>query len=83
MIKDLIAKLVIPKNTPYCYTPKKQIKPSKKYPYGGYKVKHCPFHCYRFNKEYNCRVEYCNYLKDFLSMQDDVKDCCINDDLGD
>lgn len=83
MIKNLIAKFVIPKNTPYCYIPKKPIKPSKKYPNGGYKVKHCPFHCYRFNKEYNCRMEYCNYLKDFLSIQDDVKDCCINDDWGD
>lgn len=83
MIKNLIAKLVIPKNTPYCYTPKKLIKPSKKYSYGGYKVKRCPFHCYKFNKEYNCRMEYCKYLKDFLLIQDDVKDCCINDEIGD
>lgn len=71
MIK-IIAKLIIPKNTPYCYTP-------IEFAENGYKVKHCPFHKYKFNKEYNCKMEYCNYLKDFLSIQDDVKDCGIND----
>ena len=71
MIK-IIGKLIIPKNTPYCYTP-------IKFTENGYKVKHCPFHCKKVNKEYNCKMEYCRYLKDFLSVQDDVKDCGIND----
>ncbi|MEI3530101.1 MAG: hypothetical protein V8Q75_03375 [Bacilli bacterium] len=80
MIKQLIAKLLIPKNTPYCYIPKKPIKPSKKYPYGGYKVKRCPFWCWKFDKETDCKQQYCKYIKDFLSIQDAVKDCGVNDD---
>lgn len=59
---------------------KKPIKPSEKYPYGGYKIKHCPFQCYKFNKECSCKQEYCRYIKDFLIVQDDVKDCGINEE---
>ena len=75
MIK-FIAKLIIPKHTPYCYTPIKFTK-------NGYKVRMCPFHCEKVNSEYNCKMEYCKYLKEFLSVQDAVKDCCINDEIGD
>lgn len=80
MIKQFILKLFIPKHTSYCYIPRKPIKPSNKYLYGGFKVKHCPFHCYKFNKEYGYRMEYCRYIKNYLSIQDDVKDCGVNDD---
>ncbi len=79
-MKDKIAKLLIPKNTSYCYTPKKPIKPSKKYPYGGYKVKTCPFFKLKYNKDYGYYEQYCTYLHDFLSIQDQVKDCGVNDD---
>lgn len=80
MIKQFIAKLLIPKNTPYCYISKKTIKPSKKYPYGGYKIKHCPFLCMKYDEEMGYKQEYCEYLKEFLSIQDEVKDCGVNDD---
>lgn len=75
MIRDKIAKLKIPKNTPYCYTPKKPLKGNI-----GYKVKPCPYIKYKYNVEYGEKMEYCTYLKEFLSIQDMVKDCGINDE---
>lgn len=69
----LLAKLFIPKNTPYCHH---SFKPNKKY---GMSAKPCRYWCYKYNKEYNCKMEYCKYLKDYLSIQDQVKDCGINE----
>ena len=80
-LKFLLDKLLVPKHTPYCYTPKNPIKPSKKYPCGGYKIKRCPFWCIKYNSEWTCKAEYCKYIKDFLSIQDQVKDCGINDEF--
>lgn len=74
MLKDIIAKVRIPKNTPYCYTPIKPLKNGIEY-----KVKACPYLKWKYNKEIGCKEEYCTYLKDFLSIQDSVKDCGVND----
>lgn len=76
---ELLAKLFIPKNTPYCHH---SFKSNKKY---GMSAKSCRYFTYKYNKEYDCKMEYCKYLKDFLSIQDQVKDCGINEDyeLGD
>lgn len=79
-LKDFVARKRIPKDTPYCYTPKKAIKPCKKYPYGGFKTKVCPYFKMKYCKEYHCLLEYCTYIKSFLSVQDQVKDCGVNDD---
>lgn len=72
--KELIAKIRIPKDTPYCYTP---IKPLEN---GGYRVKPCPYFKIKYNSEWGCNAEYCKYIKDYLSIQDSVKDCGINDE---
>ena len=72
-IKELYASLFIPKNTPYCHH---SFKPNKKY---GMSAKHCKYLCYKYNEEYNCEMEYCKYLKEFLDIQDQVKDCGVND----
>ena len=71
----LLAKLFIPKNTPYCHH---SFKPNKKY---GMSAKPCRYFTYKYNKEYDCKMEYCKYLKDYLSIQDQVKDCGINEDF--
>jgi hypothetical protein len=73
-IKDLIAKIRIPKNTCYCYTPKRPLKNKP-----GYRVKPCPYFKFKYNEEWGEKAEYCTYLKDFLTIQDSVKDCGIND----
>lgn len=73
-LKNIIAKIIIPKNTCYCYTPKKPLKNGM-----GYRVKNCPYFKWKYNKEWGYKAEYCKYLKDFLSIQDSVKDCGIND----
>ena len=70
----ILAKFFIPKNTSYCHH---NFKYNKKY---GMSAKPCKYWRYKFNKEYNCKMEYCKYLKDFLSIQDQVKDCGINED---
>lgn len=73
-LKEKWASLFIPKNTPYCYKPKKPLKNGI-----GYRVKPCPYFKWKYNEEYNEKMEYCTYLKDFLSIQDSVKDCGLND----
>lgn len=71
-IKELWASLFIPKNTLYCH---------HKFKYNnhlGFSAKPCKYWCYKYNKEYDCKMEYCKYLKEFLDIQDQVKDCEIN-----
>lgn len=68
MIK-FIRKLFIPKNTPYCHH---DFKKSKKY---GICAKPCKNLCMKYDKEYGYKREYCKYLKKFLEIQDEVKDC--------
>lgn len=68
-----IRKLFIPKNTPYCHH---NFKPHKKY---GISAKPCRNWCRKYNKEYNCEMEYCKYLKNFLFIQDQVKDCEVSE----
>lgn len=65
-IKDKIASLFIPKDTPYCHHKFKKDK------YNNIYAKPCHYFCRRNN------MEYCKYLKDYLSIQDQVKDCDIN-----
>jgi hypothetical protein len=61
------ASLFIPKNSSYCHH---HFKKSKKY---GYCAKPCRYWCYKNG------LEYCKLLKDELSVQDQVKDCGINE----
>lgn len=70
---EILAKLFIPKNTPYCHH---SFKPNKKY---DMSAKPCRYFTYKYNKEWGCKAQYCKYLKDFLSIQDQVKDCGINE----
>lgn len=70
-VKENIASLFIPKNSHYCHH---SFKPNKKY---GYCAKPCIFWCYKNG------MEYCRLLKKELSIQDQVKDCCINDEWSD
>ena len=72
MIKEKWASLFIPKNSPYCHHKFKKNKL-------GISAKPCKYFDYKYNEEYQCNMEYCKYLKDFLSIQDQVKDCGIND----
>ena len=66
-IKELWVSLFIPKNSPYCHH---RFKKNEKY---GYCAKPCRYWCYKN------RLEYCKYLKQELSIQDQVKDCGINE----
>ena len=66
-IKEKWASLFIPKNTPYCHH---SFKPNKKY---GISAKPCKYFTIKNN------MEYCKLLKDYLFIQDQVKDCGIND----
>lgn len=70
-MKEKIASLMIPKNTPYCHH---RFKRDKK---GRVSAKPCKFWCYKNG------MEYCKYLKQELSIQDQVKDCGINCDWSD
>jgi hypothetical protein len=69
VIDKKIAKELIPKNTPYCYDEKGT----------------CPFFSYRKATKENPSIygydysEWCGYLKKYLSIQDQCKDCGIND----
>ena len=67
-MKELIVSMFIPKNTPYCHH---RFKNNKKY---GRCAKSCIF-WFRKNG-----IEYCKYLKQELSIQDQIKDCGINED---
>ena len=73
-LKEKWASLFIPKNTPYCHH---RFKPSKKY---GMSAKPCIYWCMKYDKVYGCKREYCRYLKGYLYIQDQVKDCGINED---
>ena len=68
MIK-FIRKMFIPRNIPYCHH---RFKQSKKY---GICAKPCRNWTMKYNKDYDCKMEYCEYLKSFLDVQDQVKDC--------
>lgn len=72
MIK-FIRRLFIPKNTPYCHH---RFKLTKKY---GWCAKPCRNWTTKYNKELKCEMEYCKYLKDFLDIQDQVKDCGVRE----
>ena len=67
-LKELIASMFIPKNTPYCHH---RFKNNRKY---GRCAKPCIFWCRKNG------LEYCKYLKQELSIQDQIKDCGINED---
>ena len=75
-IKEKWASLFIPKNTPYCHHKFKLYRESKNM--ATYMAKPCKYFDYKYNKEYGCEMEYCKLLKDFLEIQDQVKDCGIN-----
>ena len=73
VLKEKWASLFIPKNSPYCHH---KFKKNRKY---GYSAKPCRYFCYKYNKEDGEYEEYCKYLKDYLYIQDQVKDCGINE----
>ena len=90
MIKDKIAKLIIPKHTCYCYTLRKGKNNTKSW-LNGYKVKSCPY-WKQLNKkdEYGNKICYCKYLKQESEYQDPfnliwdmVKECGLNDEWDD
>ena len=68
MIKKLIAKILIPKKTLYCHY---------KFKYDKKRDCYCAKPCV-FLKDKN-GWEYCKLLKKELTIQDQVKDCGIND----
>lgn len=72
-IKDKIASLFIPKNTPYCHH---KFKKNKKY---GYSAKVCKYWTTKYDEEFKYDREYCKYMKCFLSLDDQIKDCGINE----
>ncbi len=74
-IKEIWASLFIPKNTPYCHH---KFKKSKKY---GTCAKPCRYWEIIYTSD-NKPVEYCKLLNQILDIQDQVKDCGINDVFG-
>lgn len=79
-IKEKWASLFIPKHSPYCHHSFEPNKKLSKIDSLAVSAKPCKYLKWKYNKEYDCHMEYCKYLKDFLSIQDQVKDCGINDD---
>lgn len=73
-IKEKWASRFIPKNTPYCH------HRFKKNEAGNFYAMPCKYWCLKYNKKYDDVMEYCKLLKDYLSIQDQVKDCGINED---
>lgn len=72
-IKEKWASLFIPKNTPYCHH---RFKANKKH---GICAKSCRYWTYK--KLYSGEeLEYCKLLKQVLDIQDQVKDCGINEE---
>lgn len=69
MIRKLIAKILIPRKTLYCHH---RFKFNKK------KNIYCSKPCIYWKDDGGW--EYCKYLKKELSIQDQVKDCGINED---
>ncbi len=65
-IKEKLSSVFIPKNSSYCHHNFKVTK-------FGYCAKPCIFWCCKNG------IEYCKLLKKELSIQDQVKDCGIND----
>lgn len=74
-IKEIYASLFIPKNTPYCHH---KFKKNKKY---GTYAKPCRYWKIIYTSD-NKPVEYCKLINQILDIQDQVKDCGINDDFG-
>lgn len=72
-IKEKWASLFIPKETIYCHH---RFRYSKKYK--NVVAKPCKYFCYKYNEECNSVMEYCKFCKNFLQIQDQVKDCYIN-----
>lgn len=73
-IREWWASLFIPKNSPYCHH---KFKVHRKY---GMSAMPCKYFTYKYNKFYECKMQYCKYLKNYLMIQDQVKDCGINED---
>lgn len=85
-LKDIIAKLRIPKHTCYCYSLKKG-KRNRQSWMDGYKIKKCPY--WKALKYKDCHdnpIYYCKYLKMADTYQresllwDMCKECGVNDD---
>ena len=85
-LKKIINKILIPKNTPYCYKLRKG-KRNKGSWLDGYKVKPCPYWKQLKEKdEYGNNICYCKLLKQKSEYQDPfnliwdmVKECGVND----
>ena len=75
-VKRKWATLFIPKNTPYCHHSFKYNKKLMRY-----YAKPCKYWCYKYDNVYGYKREYCKYLKVFLDIKDQVKDCRINEDF--
>lgn len=67
-LKEKVASIFIPKKSPYCHH---KFKYSKKH---GICAKPCKFFTYKNGNQY------CKLLKNELSIQDQIKDCGINED---
>ena len=71
------ASLFIPKNSPYCHH---NFKTNKQ----GFPIaKSCKYWTTKYDKEWKYQREYCKLLKRFLDLDDQIKDCGINDEWGD
>ena len=77
-LKEKWASLFIPKNTPYCH------HRFEKNEAGNFYARPCKYWEIKID-EGNYPTEYCRLLKKELSIQDQVKDCGINEDyeIGD
>jgi hypothetical protein len=72
-LKILWASLFIPNNSPYCHH---NFKKSKKHGICAYP---CKYWTKKYDKEWEYEREYCKFMKCFLSLDDQIKDCGIND----
>lgn len=73
-LKEKWASLFIPKKTPYCHHEFRQNVAGNVY------AEPCKYWCLKKIKGYEVPLEYCKYLKQVLYIQDQVKDCGINED---
>ncbi len=73
-LRELWASRFIPKRSIYCHHHFEQDAD------GNWGAKSCKYWCMKYNKELEFDEEYCKYLHKFLDIQDQVKDCGINED---
>ena len=72
-LKMLWARLFIPKRSPYCHHRFKKDAQGRPY------AKACRYWTTQYDPEWKYEREYCRLMQAHLSLDDQIKDCGLND----